>query len=225
MDLNKLYSARFPEEDLKAKDAIWRVLCEKFFQEMIRETDTVLDLGAGYGEFLRHIKCGSRIAVELNPEAERFLPQGARLIRSPAWELKEVQNGSVNVVFASNFFEHLESKEKFLQTLLEIHRVLAPNGHLLILQPNLAYLHGRFFDFLDHHLPLTHKSMTEALLLSGFKVKKCIPRFLPFTTRSRLPQSPALVRLYLFARPLWYLMGKQMFIDAEKMESELERKN
>ena len=220
MELNKLYAARFPERDLEAKDAIWKVLCERFFQNWVRESDAVLDLGAGYGEFLRHIRCASRIAVEINPESPAFMPEGTRLVAQPGWDLSEVAAGSVNVVFASNFFEHLPTKEKLLKTLGEVHRILVPEGRLLILQPNLAYLHGRFFDFLDHHLPLTHNSMIEALALSGFKIGRCFPRFLPFTTRSRMPQFPWLVRLYLLCPPAWRLLGKQMFILAQAVQGD-----
>jgi len=216
MDLNKLYSARFPEQDLKAKKLVWKALCEKFFQKWVRETDTVLDLGAGHGEFLRYIRCAARIAVELHQDAGRWLPEGTRLLQTPSWELGEIPAGSVNVVFASNFFEHLPDKDKLLQTLGEVNRVLVPKGTLLILQPNLAFLHGRFFDFFDHYLPLTHKSMSEALNLAGLQVKQCIPRFLPYTTRSRFPKAPWLVRLYLRLPLAWRIFGKQMFIIAEK---------
>lgn len=216
MDLNKLYSERFPEAELEKKDAIWKVLCENFFQQFISPADAVLDLGAGHGEFLRHIKCGTRTAVELNPDASRFMPAATRLIAKPAWELGEVNSGSVNAVFASNFFEHLPTKGRLMETLTEINRVLAPDGKLLILQPNLAYLHGRFFDFLDHDLPLTHNSMIEALAITGFEVKRCTPRFLPFTTKSAMPQSPWLVRWYLRLPLAWLVLGKQMFIIAQK---------
>jgi len=216
MDLDKLYSARFPEQDLKAKELVWKVLCEKFFQKWVRETDTLLDLGAGHGEFLRHIRCASKIAVELHEDAKRWLPQETRLLKTPAWQLNEIPNGSVNVVFASNFFEHLPDKDKLLQTLAEVNRILVPDGILIILQPNMAFLHGRFFDFFDHYLPLTHKSMAEALILAGLQLKKCIPRFLPYTTRSRFPQSPWLVNLYLRLPLAWRILGKQMFIIAQK---------
>jgi len=38
---------------------------------------------------------------------------------------------------------------------------------------------------------------------SGYEVVEVIPRFLPYTTRSALPQSPWLVRAYLAFRPAW----------------------
>jgi SAM-dependent methyltransferase len=123
-------------------------------------------------------------------------------------------------VFASNFFEHLPDKDKLVKTLQEAHRVLGPAGRIIIIQPNLACLHGRFFDFLDHHLPLTHKSMAEALALTGFTVERCVPRFLPFTTRTRMPQRPWMLKLYLTLPPLWYIFGKQMFILAGKGRTE-----
>lgn len=216
MDLDKLYQNRFPEEDLEAKNAVWKVLCRSFFQSMVGENDTVLDLGAGLGEFINNIRCGSKIAVEINAEAARRLDPGARVVASPSWDLGEVETGTVDVVFASNFFEHLPTKKRLMETLEEIHRVLRPGGKILILQPNLACLNGSFFDFIDHNLPLTHKSMAEALTLTGFKVEKNIKKFLPFTTRSLLPQSPWMVALYLKVRPAWMILGKQMFIVARK---------
>ena len=83
MDLNKLYAARFPEKDLEAKDAVWKVLCEDFFQRMVKESDTVLDLGAGYGEFLRHIRCASRIAGDwIISQASRSDSLSAQFLRS-----------------------------------------------------------------------------------------------------------------------------------------------
>ena len=50
----------------------------------------------------------------------------------------------------------------------------------------------------------------------GFEIVEVIPRFLPYTTRSAIPQSPWLVRLYLAVRPVWWLLGKQTFLVAKK---------
>lgn len=219
MDLSALYRNRFPEKDLAVRRAVWNVLCERFFQQFVRPSDTVLDLGVGHGDFLRYIECGERIAVDTNPDVANYLPAEVRLVSSPSWDLGAVTSNSVDVVMASNFFEHLPTKERLLETLTELARVLRSSGRLMVLQPNLAYLHGRFFDFLDHHLPLTHLSMSEALSISGFVVRRCIPRFLPYTTRSSLPKAPWLVRLYLDVPPIWRVMGGQMFILAEKATS------
>lgn len=43
-----------------------------------------------------------------------------------------------------------------------------------------------------------------------------IPRFLPYTTKSRLPQAPWLIRLYLRVPLAWWLLGKQALVVAER---------
>ncbi len=49
-----------------------------------------------------------------------------------------------------------------------------------------------------------------------FKIKKVIPRFLPYTTKSRLPKHPLLIKIYLRIPLLWRIFGKQSLIIAEK---------
>ena len=78
LSLDTLYATRFPEADRDAKDAIWRVLCPHFFQRYVKPDDVVLDIGAGFGEFLRHIRCGKRIAVDIE---QPLRPHAARRAR------------------------------------------------------------------------------------------------------------------------------------------------
>jgi SAM-dependent methyltransferase len=215
MSLNEIYLARFPEADRAAKTAVWTVLCRHFFQRYIGPQDVVLDVGAGFGEFLSNIQCGRRIAVDIEPLSGRRLPPGSDEILVPSHELStRVPAASVDVVFCSNFFEHLPDTATFLATLGEIRKVLRPGGRLLVLQPNIRLVGGAYWDFVDHHLPLTDRSLVEACESTGFSVTELIPRFLPYTTRSAVPQAPWLVRLYLMCRPAWWLMGGQTFLVA-----------
>jgi SAM-dependent methyltransferase len=217
MKLDLLYAARFPEADRHSKDAIWRVLCRHFLQRYIRATDVVLDLGAGFGEFLRHISCARKIAVDIEYLSGRAMPAGTEEVFVSSDRLStRVESDSVDVVFCSNFLEHLPDKETFLTTLAEIRTVLRPGGRLLILQPNIRLIGGAYWDFVDHHLPLTDRTLVEACESLGFEIVEVIPRFLPYTTRSRLPQSPWLVRLYLAVRPAWWLLGRQTWFVARK---------
>jgi SAM-dependent methyltransferase len=193
---------------------MWEVLCEGFFQRYVRASDRVMDLGAGTCEFINAIRCAQKLAVDLNPDCARFAID-ARVVRAMGSALP-VANGSMDVVFCSNFFEHLPDKGAVLSTLRECRRVLAPAGRVIILQPNIRYLPGRYWDYFDHHTPLSHLSMIEALALSGFAAKDVIPRFLPYTVKdSRVPRSAALLRTYLRLPPLWPLIGRQMLIVAE----------
>jgi SAM-dependent methyltransferase len=217
LSLDPLYSARFPEADRAAKDAIWKVLCPHFFQRYVNPNDTVLDLGAGFGEFLRHIRCARRVAVDIERLSGRTLPAGTQEVFTPSHQLSaHVPPDSIDVVFCSNFFEHLPDKAIFLATLAEIRKVLRPGGRLLALQPNIRFVGGAYWDFVDHHLPLTDRTLVEACESSGFEIAEVIPRFLPYTTRSRIPQSPWLVRLYLAVPVVWRLLGKQTWFVARK---------
>jgi hypothetical protein len=42
-----------------------------------------------------------------------------------------------------------------------------------------------------------------------------IPRFLPYTTKSRIPQSTLLVKAYLRIPLIWRFLGQQAFAVAE----------
>ena len=48
--------------------------------------------------------------------------------------------------------------------------------------------------------------------LTGFEVETCYPRFLPYTTKSRLPNWPILVKLYLRVPLAWRVLGAQAFM-------------
>ena len=191
LKLDRLYVTRFPESDRAAKDAIWRVLCRHFFQRYVAHDSVVLDLGPGLGEFLRHIQCARRIAVDIERHSGRQLPAGTEEVDAPSDRLSSrVAPDSVDVIFCSNFFEHLPDTTTFLATLAEIRTVLRPGGRLLVLQPNIRLVGGAYWDFVDHHLPLTDRALIEACESIGFTIREVIPRFLPYTTRSALPQAP-----------------------------------
>ena len=117
------------------------------------------------------------------------------------------------MVFVSNIFEHL-TRDVILSALVEARRVLKPAGRLLILQPNVRYCARDYWQFFDHITPVDDRALAEALAATGFSVEKCIPRFLPYSTQSRLPSWPWLVRLYLRVPLAWRVLGAQAFLVA-----------
>ena len=213
---SKLYSVRFNAREKAHKDRIWRVLCRSFFQRYIRPEDTVLDIGAGYCEFINHIVCRRRIAVDINEEVRAHADPAVEVILAPSNDLRSIDDSTIDVAFASNFFEHLPTKPDLLRTLYELFRVLRPGGRLLILQPNIRYAGGEYWDFFDHHLPLTERSLGEALALAGLDTVEVRPRFLPLSTKSALPQHPALVWLYLKIPLVHHVLGRQSWIVSVK---------
>jgi SAM-dependent methyltransferase len=215
-ELARLYGDRFSAEELAGKRQLWEALCRGFFDRYVGPGDTVLDLAAGSCEFSNACRAGRKIAVDVNPDTARYA-EDAEVVLAPSDNMAQVASGGVDVVFTSNFFEHLPDKRALLRTLHECHRVLRPGGRLLVLMPNLRYVGQRYWDYFDHHLPLTHLSLVEGLRLAGFTPDEVIPRFLPYTVKdSPVRVRGPMVRLYLRLRPAWRLLGRQMFVAASK---------
>lgn len=212
----ELYGHRFGPKERAQKDALWKVLCRSFFQRYVSESDVVLDLGAGFCEFINNICCARKFALDPSEETRHYAVQDVTVIVKPATDLSYLDDASVDIVFASNVFEHLPSKDELMTVLSGIHRVLRPGGKLLILQPNIRYAYREYWDYFDHYLPLSHLSLTEALQVAGFTIDEVRPRFLPYTFKSPLPKSGLLLKVYLRLPPLHLLVGKQMFLAAAK---------
>lgn len=215
-DLASLYRFRFNEAQLPGKMRIWKVLCRDFFQPLIDPKSTVLDVACGYGEFINNIEAKSKHAIDLNPDTKGFLDDSVTFHQTRADQMVGVETDSIDVAFTSNFLEHLESKSVCDNVFQEVRRVLRPGGKFIVMGPNIRYLAGEYWDFYDHHLPLSHSSLEEGLSINGFRVIRNIPRFLPYTTRSALPQHPLLVSAYLKVPLAWPILGRQFLLVAEK---------
>jgi len=195
----------------RRRDVLWKTLCEAYFQLLVPPDACVLELGAGYGHFINHIRCARRIAIDRWEGAARFLAPGVEARIGSVTDLGFLPDGSVDFVFASNLFEHLTQNE-FETVLGQVRAKLKRGGTLNILQPNYRFAHREYFDDFGHVSVYTDRSLADFLACHGFRVIVCEPRFLPLTVKSRLPVWPFLIRLYL-ALPVKPL-GKQMFLRA-----------
>ena len=214
--LQRLYRHRFGDADRENKKRIWRVLVESFFQQYVPPAAAVLDLGCGFGEFLNPLQCAKRTGVDLNPEATKSLEPGIEFHAGDVRSLPMLADGSFDVVFTSNLMEHLPSKDDVEKMLREARRVLKSGGQLIALGPNLRFVGGEYWDFWDHLTPITDRSLAEILGALDFKVVEQRARFLPYTTRSALPQASWIVRLYLRLPFVWPWFGRQFLLRAAK---------
>jgi SAM-dependent methyltransferase len=214
-DLEETYARRFAGAEERRK-AVWQVLNRRFFQRWVPPSSTVLDLGAGYCEFINSIEASQRLALDLNPATADQAAPGVKVLAQDVAQTWEIASSSVDVLFTSNFLEHLASKELLAHCLRETSRVLRPGGRLIAMGPNIRFAYDVYWDFFDHYLPLSDRSLVEALEVNGFKLEVVIPRFLPFTMKGQLPSHPLLVRLYVAVPLAWRIFGKQFLVIATK---------
>lgn len=210
-----IYADRFDKDEQK-RQVMWKILVNDYFQKFISEDDTVLDLAAGYCEFINNVKCKKKIAVDLNAMTKKKANKGVKVYQALSTKLPKELTSKVDVVFTSNFFEHLDSKNELIDTLKEVYRVLKPGGKIMILQPNIRLVGNQYWDYVDHTLPMTEKSLEEAFHLTGFETIFRKTRFLPYTANSKIPAAPLLIKSYLKFPLAQYLMGKQTFMIGTK---------
>lgn len=177
--------------------AVWEVVVRHLEAwGPIRPPDRVLELGAGWCDFINQVRARERHALDADEAVRARAGPGVAVHVGTCDRLDDFQDGSVDVVFASNLLEHL-ALERVQATLAESLRVLASGGRLIVLQPNFRYCGASFYDDYTHRTPLTHESLRDLLEGAGFASSRVVPRFLPFSFRSALPARAWLVRLYL----------------------------
>jgi SAM-dependent methyltransferase len=214
-DLSRIYAQRFAA-NLDYRKRVWRVLIDSFFQRYVPHDATVLDLGCGYGEFINQAHAGRKYAMDLNPDAPRYLSADVEFIRQDCSQPWPVEEGSLDVIFTSNFFEHLPDKAALGRTLDQAYKALRKGGRLIAMGPNIKLVPGAYWDFWDHYIPLTESSLGEALENRSFLIERKEAAFLPFTMAGKKPAPLALVRLYLALPLSWRFLGKQFLVIAAK---------
>ena len=189
--------------------AVWRAICRRL-QRHVAENEELLELGSGYGEFLRFIRAREKWGLDLNRDLVRYWPPEVHPLIQSALSPLPLESGTVGTVVASNFFEHftIPDGESILR---EVARVLRPGGRLIVVQPNFRLEPRRFFDDFTHKTPFTDAGFTDFLRSLGYRVLHCEPRFLPFSMNSRLPKWGWLVDLYL-ALPYHPLAGQFLVV-------------
>ena len=213
--LESVYQRRFSDLEAIEKHAVWRVI-GRHLQRYVDKGSTVLDLACDRGYFIENITAKERWATDVR-DVSQHLSDVVHFVQADGLTLDRVLPlEAFDVVFVSNYLEHLSSGDEVVQQLHVVRNLLRPGGRAMILQPNVRLLGGAYWDFIDHKVALTERSLAEAAELAGLRTTKVIKRFLPYTTKSKLPKSPLIVRSYLAFRPAWYLLGKQTLYFAQR---------
>jgi hypothetical protein len=221
IELTEIYKRRFHSSSVsgavKSRNNAWKALYSKKLKHYIQDSMTVMDLGSGPGYFSNQVKSKRVIAVDLDMENKYHLNSNVEFHCTSSDDLKFAGNETIDIVFSSNLFEHLGSRENLFKTLDEIRRVMSTNidARLIILMPNIRYAKWDFFNFIDHNLPLNEKSLKEALELKNFEVVEAYKRFFPYSaTNIQISVPRSIVKIYLSIKPSLRPFAKQMFFVA-----------
>ena len=193
--------------------AVWLEIAN-YLSSFIPESAAVLEMGAGYCDWINHVRARERVATDHWEGIKRYAAQGVECVVGDVYDsLRSLSPKRFDVVLASNFFEHFSHDD--LQRLVDHVRDRICDGGLLIaIQPNFAHAYRHYFDDYTHRAIFTAISLEAFLLSKGFAIVRVEPRFLPLTMKSRLPKWRWLVKAYLRS-PIKPLAG-QMLIVARK---------
>jgi len=203
------YSGAYPY--LRERAYVWREIA-RYVSRDAPNAKVAVELGPGYCDFINAFSADQKIAFDLNSEMSEFADAGVDLRIQDASHLSDLPPGSVDLIFASNFLEHLDESEA-IQLLSAARQALSDQGRLILLQPNHRRCADHYFDDPTHKTIFDDQSIGEWLRKCGLRPRRIVPGLLPFSMKSRLPKWPLLVRLYLNSpfRPL----AAQMYIVAE----------
>lgn len=222
-DYTKLYKLRFEGLNPSKKSSIWKEITNYIESSLFPHSInvlTVVDLGAGDCEFINHISGKhDKYAIDLSDRIKQKATSGVKIF---VGSLQSFIDGkgrqNADVVFMSNFLEHLESWREVQAIFRQINGILKPGGRLIILGPNYRYVGNDYWNYCDHILPLNEKTVVEHATWADFKPISIHPKFLPYSFKSRLPFNSTLVKLYLAFPLFWKFFGKQFLLTFEKME-------
>jgi SAM-dependent methyltransferase len=195
------------------RNIMWRTLARYFFQDYLPgENGAVLELGAGYCDLINSMVARERFALDIWPGIADHAEKGVRTIVGNLDGISEIDDGSLDLILASNLFEHI-TQAALADCIGLARQKLRPGGRLIALQPNYKYASADYFDDYTHIAIWSHVSLADFFTANGLSVERVIPRFLPLTLKSRFPVHPLLIRAYL-ASPI-KVLGKQMLIVAQ----------
>jgi len=208
---DKYFQTRVPF--LEHRDRMWKPVVAYLQKKYIPTDSVVLDLGAGYCNFINNVIVREKHANDISPIINKYASKDIILHIHDCTDLGGIQKNKFDIVFAANLLEHLEFSQIEL-VLNHVYRILRPGGRFITLQPNFTYFYRHYFDDYTHKTILTHESMRDLLQNYNFQIEKIEPKFLPGTFRERLPKIPFLVKLYLYSP--WRPKAGQMLVVAKK---------
>ena len=167
-------------------------------------------------EFINNISAEEKWTIDLNEDfIRRFAAPDVKILAGDNTKV-ELPDDHFDLVFVSNFLEHLSSQAEVAAFLSRMFWSVKPGGRIAVMGPNFKYAWREYFDFADHTVCLSELGAAEQIVGAGFTVNEIVPRLLPLSFRGRFPINRFLVRTYLKVPAAWRFFGKQFLIIGEK---------
>ena len=214
LNLAKVYKFRFALLAQEKKIVTWTIIT-RWIERQLGNPKCVLDPAAGLGEFIVSSSASERWACDLLDQRKSW-PTGITTRFGDIYNVDLPEN-HFDLIFVSKFLEHLATPDDVYKYLTKIQKSLKPDGKLAIMGPNFRFCANEYYDFADHLLPLSDRTIEEHLAAVDMKCERIVPRFLPLAFRSQRFSHPLLVKLYLAVPFFWRLYGKQFFIVATRL--------
>lgn len=208
------YSSRYTYNT--DRSVVWKEIV-RFLKPFWGDKKTVLDVGAGYCDFINNVDVSERIAIDMSPDFFQYADKDVKTIQTKADTLPTIKDGSIDVAFSSNLLEHLNDEE-LASTVKEIKRVLKKGGLFILMQPNYYYSYRNYFDDATHKKVFSDSSLESFLVSHNFEIVKKMKKFLPFSLKSRpglIPIHPLIIRAYINS-PWKPFAGQMLFVVRNK---------
>src|SRR5262245_43403558 len=206
------HATHLPEDPARA--VVWKVVADHL-SGWVPRGGHVLEVGAGYCDWINNVAAARRVAVDVWPEVRRFAAPGVEaLVLDASRDLRTLGAAAFDTVLASNILEHFEPGVT-ASVVDDINALLKPGGRLVIIQPNFRHASRQYFDDYTHRSVFTDVSLPNLLRAHGYRIDRVEPRFLPYSMRgSKLPIRPWTIRAYL--RSPFKPMAGQMLVVARR---------
>ena len=167
--LPEIYDARFDDQEAAAKDAIWREIV-RFLQRYIDKSAPIMDLACDRGHFIRWVRGSERWASDIR-DVRAALPDDVQFVQSSGLDLaadrpeRLLRHGLHEQLSRTPRARAMPSSTSCASPA----SCCRPSGRVIVLQPNIRLIGGRYWDFIDHKVALTERSLVEAAELAGLQ--------------------------------------------------------
>ena len=137
---------------------MWKPIV-RHLERWIDDSAAVLDVACDRGYFIRNCRARERWAIDVR-DVGADLDTGITFVQADGLTMSDhLPHGYFDVVFMSNYLEHLPSSDAVVGQLQEAAIVLKPGGRIMVLQPNIRFVGKAYWDYLDHRVALTDRSL------------------------------------------------------------------